>query len=161
MVILRPMTEVEFQAYLEPAIRDYAQDIAANSTIMTEEQALELSRQQYGELLPQGVETPKHYLFTIVEAEQQQAVGILWFAIEERPMRTPYAFVYDVRIQDAHQRHGYGSQAFKEMEKKVHELSIKSISLHVFGANSGALEMYKKLGYIITDLHMAKTLDPA
>ncbi|GER92243.1 N-acetyltransferase [Dictyobacter vulcani] len=160
MVILRPMAETEFQAYLEPAIQDYAQNIFENGTL-TEAQALERSRQQYGELLPQGLASPRQYLFTLVEPEQQQSVGILWFAIEERPGRAPYAFVYDIRINDAHQRHGYGSQAFQEMEKKVRELGINQIALHVFGSNTGALEMYKKLGYISTDVNMAKTLDPA
>ena len=157
MITLELMTEAEFQSYLVPAVAEYAQDNVASGA-WTEETALEQARKQYAELLPNGRATPHHFLFTIVEASQQQNVGILWFALEEKQGRYT-AFVYDVHIEEEYQRRGYGSQAFREMEKKVRELGASKISLHVFGHNHAAQEMYKKLGYVTTSVMMAKALD--
>lgn len=156
MVILEPMTEFDFQNYLEPAIAVYAQENITNGE-WTEETALERARKQYAELLPRGRATPCHFLFTIVERSQQQKVGILWFALEEKQGQST-AFVYDVSIEEQYQRHGYGSQTFREMEKKIQELGASKISLHVFGQNHAAQQMYKKLGYVATSMVMSKTL---
>ena len=157
MVILQPMTEAELQRFLEPAIIEYAQGHVEDGQ-WTEEEAIEKSRQEFQNLLPQGAATPNHYLFTLVNEAQQKA-GMLWFARRESQGQ-PTAFVYDVRIDEAFRRQGYASQAFREMENKVRALGWKKISLHVFGNNDAALEMYKKLGYEMTNVLMAKTLDP-
>ncbi|HEX4204329.1 MAG TPA: GNAT family N-acetyltransferase [Ktedonobacteraceae bacterium] len=157
MSILEPMTEAEFQHFLEPAIIEYAQDHVTNGQ-WAEEESLEKSRKEFHDLLSDGISTPNHYLFTLVN-EAQQKVGILWFAIREsRGQRA--AFVYDVRIDEAFRHHGYGSQAFRALENKVRDLGGNKIFLHVFGHNHVAQEMYKKLGYQVTNIQMAKVLDP-
>jgi len=156
MIALRPMTEAEFQSYLEPAIADYAQEHVKGGR-WTEEEALEESRKEYNGLLPNGIATPNQYLYTLVDPERQQNVGMLWVAIRQKPDQCE-AFVYDVRIDEAFQRHGYGSQAFRELEHKVRELGASKIALHVFGHNHAAREMYKKLGYEETNVMMAKDL---
>lgn len=38
---------------------------------------------EYGELLPQGPETPEHHLFTILDQETVP-VGVLWFAVKAK-----------------------------------------------------------------------------
>jgi ribosomal protein S18 acetylase RimI-like enzyme len=157
MVTLQPMTEEELQSYLEPSIIEYAQD-HVEAGRWTEAEAVEESRKEFQGLLPDGVATPDHYLFTIVN-EAQQKVGMLWFAKRESHGQ-PAAFVYDVRIDEAFRRQGYASQAFREMENKVRALGWSRISLHVFGSNHAALEMYTKLGYEATNVLMAKALDP-
>jgi ribosomal protein S18 acetylase RimI-like enzyme len=157
MVTLQPMTEAELQRYLEPAIVEYAQGHVKDGQ-WTEAEAVEKSRKEFRDLLPQGVATPNHYLFTLLN-EAQQPVGMLWFARRESQGH-PMAFVYDVRIDEAFRRRGYASQAFREMENKVRELGWNRISLHVFGNNHAAIDLYTKVGYEVTNVLMAKTLDP-
>ncbi|HEU5369826.1 MAG TPA: GNAT family N-acetyltransferase, partial [Ktedonobacterales bacterium] len=65
---------------------------------------------------------------------------------------------YDVRIDEAFRRRGYASQAFLELEHKARNLGAARISLHVFGNNHAAIDMYTKLGYEPTNVLMAKTL---
>jgi RimJ/RimL family protein N-acetyltransferase len=156
MVTLRPMTEAELQHFLEPAIQEYAQD-HVNAGRWTEDEAVEQSRKEFQDLLPQGMATPDHYLFTLVN-EEQQSVGVLWFAKRESQGQ-PSAYVYEIRIDEAFRRRGYASQAFREMEHKVRELGWNRISLHVFGHNQAALQLYQKLGYETTNVLMAKKLD--
>jgi len=157
VVTLEPMTQTEFESYLEPAIADYAEGHVADGQWAPAE-ALEKARKEFQDLLPQGIQTPDQYLFTLVN-DAQQKVGMLWFALRGGPGHGS-AWVYDVRIDNAFQRHGYGSAAFGEMEKKVRALGGNKIALHVFGGNHAAREMYEKLGYETTNVLMAKTLEP-
>ncbi len=157
MVTLQLMTEAELQRWIEPSIQEYAQGHVENGQ-WTEAEAVEKSRKEFQDLLPQGVATPNHYLFTLVNEAQQQ-VGMLWFARRESQGH-PMAFVYDVRITEAFRRQGYASQAFREMENKLRELGWNRISLHVFGTNHAARDLYNKLGYEITNVLMAKALNP-
>lgn len=157
MITFRPMTEAEFQNYLEPSIVEYARDHVTNGR-WTEEEALEKSRQEFADLLPDGVATPDHHLFTLIN-EEQQKVGVLWVAMRESQGQRA-AFVYDVIIDEAFRRRGYGFEAFRELENKVRELGGHKISLHVFGNNHSAQALYKKLGYETTNIMMSRSLDP-
>jgi ribosomal protein S18 acetylase RimI-like enzyme len=37
-------------------------------------------------------------------------------------------------------------------------MDVESVGLHVFGDNIAAQELYKKMGFQITGIHMKKTL---
>jgi RimJ/RimL family protein N-acetyltransferase len=156
MTQLVSMTEEQFEQYLSHSIREYAEDHIKGGR-WTAENAYEESRKEFQNYLPEGVQTPDHYLYSIYDEQRDVHVGILWFARVVRG--EPMAFVYDVKIDEAQRRHGYGSQAFQLMEEKVRELGLSSIGLHVFGHNKGALQMYEKLGYVPTNINMRKILE--
>ena len=156
MVTLQPMTPDEYGVYLEPAIAEYAQGHVEDGQWSADE-ALERSRQEFQGLLPEGVNTPNNYLFTLLNAEHQ-AVGMLWFAMREG-QGMPTAWVYDVRVDEAFRRQGYAREAFVELETKVKALGGNKIALHVFGNNFGARDLYAKLGYVETNVLMSKTLE--
>jgi RimJ/RimL family protein N-acetyltransferase len=156
MVKLVPMTQAEFEAYQEPAIRAYASEHVWAGNWSPEE-ALHRAESTYRELLPDGVATPGQYLFTIRDEALDASVGMLWFARQQRA-GTAQAFVYEVQIYEAYRRRGYGTQAFRALEEKVRALGLDKIVLHVFGHNHAARAMYEKLGYEPVDLIMAKTV---
>lgn len=156
MIHLQPMNETEYQEYLAVAIADYAQE-HVKAGRWTSADALQEARKEYLALLPDGVRSKNQYLFTIVDTETGAKVGMLWFAATERA-NEPVAFVYDIKIDEQFRRHGYGEQAFLAMETKVRELGLNKIGLHVFGHNHAAIAMYEKLGYIITNITMSKSL---
>jgi ribosomal protein S18 acetylase RimI-like enzyme len=153
MITLEPMTEADYQRFLEPAIAEYAQD-HDKAGRWTPEESGEQARKEFLALQPDGVKSPNQYLFTLVN-EAQQNVGMLWFAMREHHE----AFVYDVRVDEAFQRRGYASEAFRELENKVRALGGVKIGLHVFGVNHAAIDMYTKLGYQPTNILMAKNLE--
>ena len=156
MILLQPMNETEYQEYLDGAVAEYAQEHVKAGRWSSEE-ALQEARKEYQALLPDGVNSKNQYLYTIVDEETGAKVGMLWFAATERAGER-VAFVYDVIIYEQFRRHGYGEQAFLAMETKVRELGLKKIGLHVFGHNHAARAMYEKLGYIITNVQMSKSL---
>jgi RimJ/RimL family protein N-acetyltransferase len=161
MIQLVPMTPTEFDKFLATEVEDYAQEHvkAGNWPADT---AVELSRDEFAQLLPNGPTSPNQYLYSIQEIETQAIVGLIWFA-DQKQGQTRRAFIYDIRIYETEQGKGYGKEAMLAIEDKVKALGIETITLHVFGHNHIARALYEKIGYNIADLIMSKKLshDPA
>ena len=147
------MLETDFQAYMDAIIPQYAQEHVKGGR-WTAEEALSAAQAEIAQLLPDGVATQDHYFYSLIADDETELVGLLWFA--EQKGR---AFIYDVIIKEQFRRRGYATQAFLALEEKVHELGLNTISLHVFGHNHAARALYQKLGFIETNVIMAKTLD--
>ena len=120
------------------------------------EEADEIIKQMRAQLLPDDLATPNHFFFTI-ENDAGEKVGALWYTIAEEDGVCQF-FVFDIQVYDEYRRKGYGSQAFKLMEKNALDMGIKTISLHVFKHNNSARAMYEKLGYVGEGAMMAKEL---
>lgn len=157
MTVLVPMRAEFYPAYLEAAVAAYAEDkIAAGRWPRAD--ALALSRAEFARLLPQGPVTPEHHLFEILDAAGSDHVGVLWIAvIVEHSIRL--AFVYDLAIVPERRRLGHATRALAALEPVARGLGLSHIGLHVFGHNAGALALYRKAGYRVTDLNMVKRLD--
>ncbi len=157
MVEFGPMTATEFDSYCQRAIAEYA-DEHVQSGRWSAEEALDNAAREYQKLLPDGVATPNHFLYTLKDVSTHTPVGMLWYAIETKAAQQR-AFIYDVRIDPAFRRQGYATQAFRALEDLVRTHGAQQIRLHVFGHNLEARALYEKLGYIATNINMAKTLD--
>src|SRR5215204_1284038 len=81
-------------------------------------------------LLPQGVRTPGHYLWTAYEGDEP--VGDLWLHVETRPDGR-HAFGYGIEVRPELRRRGYGRAITAAAEQKCREMNIVSIGLTVFG----------------------------
>ena len=156
MVRLVPMSDIEYQAYLALAVRDYADEKVAAGNWQPAE-ALERSAQEFQKLLPDGVATQGNYLFKIEDQSLAAIVGMIWLA---RIMQGthPIMFIYDFRIDEPFRRKGYGEQAMRAAEEQAKVLGFDTIALHVFGHNHAARALYEKMGYEITNINMAKQL---
>ena len=154
MVKLVKMQQEDFEPYFERDIREYAEEHVRNGNWSAEE-ALERSRKEHQQLLPDGLESRNQYLFSIIDASDQK-LGILWVNIENGR-----AFIYDFRIDEARRGKGYGKQALVALDEKLKSMDVQSVGLHVFGDNIRAQELYQKMGYQITGIHMQKVLTRA
>ena len=158
MATLVPMSDEAFDTYFEQAIEGYAQD-NVDSGRWPEEYALQWSRADLEESLPQGLDTPNNYLFEIVSGDGGDSVGALWFAVTEQH-DTKSAFVYDIEIAPKHRRKGFAAAAFRALETAAGELGLTNIGLHVFHHNAEAIALYNKLGFRATGLNMLKDIRP-
>lgn len=158
MSALRPMKKSEYAAWLAESIPAYAADKIASGR-WAEADALELSKKENDELLPQGLETPDNYLFAIVDSDSEE-VGMLWFAVKTK-FNARIAYVYDVSVKPSRQREGHAIRAFLALEQEVRTRGLAGIALHVFGHNAGARALYAKLGYEPTNLSLFKSVPPA
>jgi ribosomal protein S18 acetylase RimI-like enzyme len=155
---LRPITEPEYAAWLAEAVPAYARDKVACGAWL-EAGAVARSMREFDALLPEGRQTPDHFVYSIVDGTGVP-VGTLWFAVEERgALRV--AHVYDVKVSAAHRRLGHAMRAFGLLEVEVQDAGLAGISLHVFGHNAGARALYEALGYRPTSISMFKSLRQA
>lgn len=153
--VLVPMSESEYLAFLAAAVPDYAADKVASGE-WTAERSLELARQSFETLVPDGLRTEGHHFFTIRD-DDQAPVGVLWFAEKQRG-GGDVAYVFNVGIAPAHRRRGHASRAFLALEDELRKLGLSGVALHVFGHNPGAQALYAKLGYRPTNINMFKAI---
>lgn len=148
MIILEPMQQEDFDRVIETEIRGYAADHVRNGN-WPEEGSLERSRKEFESLLPQGVHTSNQYLWSLVDGDRK--IGFIWVHVKDSK-----AFIYDFLIDEGFRGQGYGKQTLEAMDEKLQSMDVNSVALHVFGDNITAQELYKKMGFEITGMHMQK-----
>jgi len=154
-VSLRKMTEAEFDGWKAYSIGEYAKD-KMQALGINEAEALTLSTESFAFLAKDGIATPDNHFFMIVR--DGGVLGWLWFAMKSEWGVTS-AFVYDLEVKPEYRRQGVAEAAMILLEGEARALGASKIALHVFGQNTGARDLYAKIGYQITDYSMAKVLD--
>jgi GNAT superfamily N-acetyltransferase len=153
-VRLEPMTDAQYLDYRERAEDDYAANIAASGAMALPE-ARRKAVEDYARLLPDGLRTEGHHLWTAYDGDDE--VGVLWLHVEQRS-DGPHAFGYDFEVRSDLRRRGYGRAIAEAAERACREWGVVSIGLSVFGFNTGARGLYEKLGYQVTSVQMRKRL---
>lgn len=156
MIKLVPMTQKEFDDFLEHDIRTYAQE-RTQAGFWSEAEALTRSRKEHKALLPDGLRSRYHHLYTIRESEQDEAVGVLWLKTDFDTSRAT-GFIFDLEIHEPYRRRGFARQAMQELENVARGMGLRQLGLHVFAHNHGARTLYEELGYQIASLNMIKDL---
>src|SRR5512138_3275462 len=152
---LAPMTQTEYDHWIEQSIKDYAEDKIKAGTWQPAD-ALERSAEDFRKLLPDGLGSKDQYLFMLEDEAAGKKVGMIWVAVVN--WGKPKAFIYDFVVDEDQRGKGYGKQAMLALEDVVRGLGLDEIGLHVFGFNTIARDLYLKVGYEITDLHMVKKI---
>lgn len=155
-ITLVQMDETGFQFFWNQSTRDYAED-KVKAGAWDAETALTLSEEAMTRFLPEGLRTEGAYLYSVKETEGGAQAGYIWFNVTEGQMGRE-AFIYDIYIFEPFQGKGYGKQALLALDEKAREMGVGKIGLHVFGQNTRAYELYQKMGYLVTDITMSKTL---
>ena len=156
MVRFVPMTKNDYQCFLDTEIKGYAQD-QIEAGVWAEDKALELSRKAFGELLPKGLSTPDQFLFMIERQADSEKLGYLWFG-KRAEAGNRLSVLYDFLIFEQFRMQGYGSAALKALDEKLLEMGEKKVLLHVFGSNTAARALYRKMGYSERNITMVKEL---
>ena len=81
-VRLEPMSDQEYAEFRERSEVSYAAEIAASRAVPLPE-ARRQAAEDHERLLPEGVRTPGHYLWTAYEGDEP--VGDLWLHVETKP----------------------------------------------------------------------------
>ena len=149
-VVFQNITEAEYTEWFTEHTKSYAND-KVRAQQWGEEGALEQAQKDTKRFLSDGVNTPGHHLCHIVD--QEKRVGSIWWTISER-FGQKIAFIFDIVIHENHRRKGYATEAIDHLKEKVSLEGVEAISLHVFAFNSGAIALYKKLGFATTSVSM-------
>ena len=148
MITLAPMQQEDFDRIIENEIREYAADHVRNGN-WPEEGSLERSRKEFESLLPQGIHTPNQHIWSLMDEDRK--IGFIWVQVKANR-----AFIYDFLIHEEYRGIGYGKQSLTAMDERLRSMNVNSVSLHVFGDNVTAQELYKKMGFEITGMQMQK-----
>ena len=154
LVELEPFDASTFDTwYAASAINHAADKVKAGN--WPEAGAIERAVSELLRLLPEREKTAGNLLYTVRDAATEKKVGSLW--LYYKPAATESgAYVFDLLIKEEERGKGYGAAALLAGESVVKGLGATSIGLHVFGFNKTAQNLYKKLGYEVTNLNMAK-----
>ena len=150
MLKLEKMSEADFDIVKGKMIADYAKD-KVRVGHWSESEALELSKEALDQILKDGVFTPNHYLLNAVEGKIK--VGFIWMNEFNGEI-----FVNDTCIFEKYIERDYEVKFIKVIEEKANKLDIKKINIHSYGYNEKNIEVYKKMGYDITDIYLNKGL---
>jgi ribosomal protein S18 acetylase RimI-like enzyme len=153
-VELRPMRQDEFDAFAEHGREGYVRQLVEFSG-MEPAAAQAKAERDYAMTLPQGLETPGHWLFA-VEADERR-VGTVWFAERVLDGRT-VAYLYEIEIDETERGRGLGRAAMEAFEREAARRGLTELELNVFGGNTVARSLYQSLGWRETAVHMAKRL---
>lgn len=154
MITLRPMTQAQFEAYLERAVPEYAQ-AHVEAGDCDAHLALELARADYVSLLPAGLKSEDQYLFTINAPGRVEPIGMVWFELRDRDGRKS-AFIYDFRIDESQRGMGFGKATLARVDEELKAMGARSVSLNVMGHNHRARALYGKHGFRVTGIGMRK-----
>lgn len=155
-VSLMTMTQNDFTEYMSHSIKHYADEKIKAGT-WTQEEALEKASESFQKLLPQGLASQHHYLYVIVNDENKDKMGWLWYRFNDTDPQSE-AFIYDFYIYGEARGKGFGKAALKALDAHARQIGIKKLSLHVFAHNERAIHLYEKLDYKPTGIRMSKWL---
>ena len=149
MVRLETIQQEDYDRFLEREVREYANDHVRNGN-WPADGALERSKKEFEHYLPDGIHTKDQYVWSIVD-EDNRKLGVLWVQVKDQK-----AFIFEFVIDEAFRGKGYGKQALTAMDQELRSMDVESVALHVFGDNVSAQELYRKMGFEITGIHMRK-----
>jgi ribosomal protein S18 acetylase RimI-like enzyme len=150
-VTLRAMTDEEFAVWFEHTQVGYAAAIGP-ARALTPEQALVQSRKETAELLPDGLATKEHLIWSACTADGT-VVGNLWIRA-----RKPVPFIFNIEVSEDQRGHGYGRAIMLAGEGECRSRGFDRLELNVFGDNSTAIALYDSLGYVTVAQQMRKDL---
>ena len=151
---LVPMTDREYVADRVHGEEVYAAE-AARAGHLPLPDARRKAADSYARLLPQGLRTPGHRLWTAYDGDRP--VGVLWLHLEEMSDGL-HAFGYDMEVRAELRRQGYGRALLAAAEQVCRDLGVVSVGLNVFGSNVGARRLYEQVGFEVTAIQMRKRL---
>jgi RimJ/RimL family protein N-acetyltransferase len=156
MVELASMAEDDFLAYLKDSIELYAGE-KTRSGDWSEMESRSLSEKTFNSLLPDGMATKDHFLFSIVDENSGLKVGVIWVGIgNASPAKG--AWVWDLLIFEGFRRRRYALDALRKLEQFLQTRGITRISLHVFAHNTAAQHLYEKSGFTVLDMTLSKSI---
>ncbi|MET9110696.1 GNAT family N-acetyltransferase [Streptomyces zhihengii] len=151
------MSATEYEEFEASAVPGYAEEKVRAGT-WTREESLARAREEFGELLPDGLASPDNHLFTARDVRSGRPVARVWFALIGEPGRRE-AYFYDIAVYAGLRGRGYGRATMTAGIEEARRAGASSVGLHVFGSNKAARSLYTSLGFSEVGVVMSLSLD--
>ncbi|WP_328331018.1 GNAT family N-acetyltransferase [Kribbella sp. NBC_00382] len=149
-IALRTPTADEYDGWVTRGCEGYAEEIGP-ARDLDPATALETAYQEFGALLPKGLETENQLVW--LACHDGEPVGSLWISTLKK---TP--FIYLVEVLAEQRGKGYGRAIMLAGEEECRRRGYTHLALNVFGSNSIATSLYDSLGYVVVTQEMRKEL---
>jgi ribosomal protein S18 acetylase RimI-like enzyme len=155
-ITARPLGEHEYADWLANEVLAYAADLTGSGSCHAA-QAMEISRQSYVDLLPDGMATPGQTIWIVEAAGDRgtEPVAAIWLGHHTGPEQS---FVLSVEVRPGHRGRGFGKAAMLVGEDRCLAAGDRYLGLNVFGHNTIAMNLYRRLGYTVVDQTRTKEL---
>ena len=151
-VTLQAMPADRVEAWIARSYGVYLQERIASGEALDVAEAR--AKRSHSENFPHGQPLPTHRIFEVLA--EGEVVGLLWIGPQIEGSDTWW--VFDVEILEPFRRRGYARAALELGHEQAKALGATAIGLNVFGFNTGARELYEKLGYGVTSTQMKRAL---
>lgn len=152
VLTLVPMTQTDYEEFYFLTTKLYATSRVESGNWKIED-AQEKSEREHKMLLPNGLDTPGHFLFKIHDLDKY--IGTVWLCYKSLDCTV---FIYDLYFREECRQQGYGRNVLDLIESKAKELGAAKLALHVFGFNKIAIHLYESCGFEPTNISMQKKI---
>lgn len=155
MVRLVPMNAAQYATMYRRCVRAYADDMIRIG-VWGPEEGVSRSKAELDRILPQGLETPDHYLLEMT-SESGTDLGTVWVSLRKTPAG-PSGFVWWFEVFPEFRGRGFGKSALLEAERILGEKGARRVGLNVFAHDTVAVALYQSLGYRAISYNFEKLL---
>jgi RimJ/RimL family protein N-acetyltransferase len=144
----------KFEQFKIVSIKNYSANMAT-AMFISHKKAQQTAKQQFNQIIPKGINTKDHYFYGVILKNTGQNIGFLWVFLDKK---SKGLYIADVFIYSKHRNKGYGTEIMHLICRKAKLLKCNQIRLHVFGNNTPAIKLYKKFGFVETNINMTLRL---
>ena len=155
MITFCSMSEKRYCEFRKNTLTQYAKEkVTAGDCVMEEAEAL--AESAFRRFSPQEQCTPGVFFYDI-HHEKYGVVGYVFFHIVQKT-KWKEMFLIDIWIEKPFRGKGIGKETMNQLERHAFDYGVHKIGLHVFANNERAFQLYKSVGYKVTDYTMYKKL---
>ena len=152
--MLRPLPPSRFSSFVAAVTEAYAADNVAVGR-WDAASAADMAAKEFQQLLPDGIATPDHVFYEIIDAAGSAGAGYVWFGAVQRGVRR-MAYLYQLLVLPAFRRQGKARAALMALETIAREGGFDGLLLNVFASNDAARALYRSAGFAVTVISMQK-----
>jgi RimJ/RimL family protein N-acetyltransferase len=152
-----PMTEAEFVAFRAYDISH--NDVQVGMGYWTADEAPRRAQEEFDQLLPNGKDSPGHFLNTVFTEPGGQPIGSVWYAVEHRPS-FDVLYVHWVGIYAAARGRGYTIPIAEKLESEARRLGVRRLIGLVWGDNPRIKAAASRAGFRVTSAIFEKEIIP-
>jgi ribosomal protein S18 acetylase RimI-like enzyme len=155
-VSLREMTVEELEACLHRVTPIYAEMLVVEG-MRTAAEAPGAAREELALRLPEGLATAGNRLLSVLSCGRR--VGDIWLCFREEASERVCAVLY-LYIEPDERRRGYARAAMRLAEEEARNGGATGMRLTVGGGNAVARALYDRLGYVVLNARLSKSIAP-
>jgi RimJ/RimL family protein N-acetyltransferase len=155
-MLMHPLNTIDFASFAAHSAAGYARDLKRTYGY-EDAKAAEYALSVIDEILPQGLDTPGHFIFHL-RSDSDQNIGVLWFEVRSEDDAPLTLFIFDLEIFVDFQRQGWAQRALIAVEAWANDRGIRRLELNMFADNEAAQALYRAAAFKPCEITMGKNL---